>query len=424
MGSGWFASGRVAVTLAKQRCGAIVACALVALACAKEAGHSEHGNGSTAVAESAGVHEQGSTKGHVHGSAPASSRPTKTRAPHGYAPLVLNEDQAASAGLRTESVVERPFERDLRTTGVVALDETHTSHVHTKVRGWIESVTVDFVGKQVRAGAPLANLYSQEVFAAELEYLSILEQRSSITSPTGAFADVERDARAQVLAAAKRRLSLWDVPESEIARLERTREPRRTFTLQAPRSGVVVAKQALAGMFVDPSAELYVISDTKRLWVLADVYEQDVPSVKVGDSAKLWVEGLGQEELEAKVAFIPPTVDEATRTLRVRFDLPNPTGRIRPGAFVKVEMKLDLAPALAVPETAVLHAGTQDIVFVVHGLHIEPRVVVVGPLVGDFYPVREGLSAGERVAVGAQFLIDSESRLRATSAPAGSHAGH
>jgi Cu(I)/Ag(I) efflux system membrane fusion protein len=312
----------------------------------------------------------------------------------------------------------------LLTTGVVALDETRTSHVHTKVRGWIESVSADFVGKKVRAGGPLCTIYSQEVHAAELEYLSILEQVSARPAASGAFAEVEKTAGAQLLSAARRRLALWDVPESEIARLERTREPRRTFTLAAPRSGIIVAKQALAGMFVDPSAELYVVSDTSRLWVLSDVYEKDVPFVKVGDTAKLRIEGLGAHELEAKVAFIPPTVDEATRTLRVRFELSNQDGRIRPGAFATVEMKLDVGEALGVPETAVIHAGARDIVFVVHGDHVQPRAVVVGPLVGDRYPVREGLSAGESVAVSAQFLIDSESRLRATSQPGAPHAGH
>ena len=177
-------------------------------------------------------------------------------------------------------------------------------------------------------------------------------------------------------------------------------------------------------MFVDPTAELYVISDTSRLWVLSDIYEQDVPFVKVGTPARLRVEGLGAQELEAKVAFIPPTVDETSRTLRVRFELPNEEGRVRPGAFATVELGLDVGRALAVPETAVIHAGTQDIVFVVHGNHVQPRAVVTGSLVGDRYPVHEGLSAGEKVAVGAQFLIDSESRLRATSKPGGGHGGH
>lgn len=367
---------------------------------------------------------------HEQQAAPTAEVPTAhsahgaTAAPPGYAAFTLDSERAAAVGLKTATVAEQPFERHLRTTGVVALDETRTSHVHTKVRGWIENVNADFVGKKVRAGAPLCSLYSQEVYAAELEYLTLLDQISARPVGTGTFADAERNASNQLLAAGRRRLQLWDVPDAEIVRLERTREARRTFTLTAPRSGVIVAKQALAGMFVDPSAELYVVSDTSQLWVLSDVYEKDVPFVKVGETATLRIEGLGAQELEAKVAFMPPTVDEATRTLRVRFDLPNKDGRIRPGAFATVEMKLDLGKALAVPETAVIQAGAQDIVFVLHGTHVQPRSVVVGPLVGDQYPVREGLSAGETVAVGAQFLIDSESRLRATSAPGGPHGGH
>ncbi len=395
---------------------------LLALGCRdKGLAHTGHAEDQAPAAQSAAAHS-------AHELAPASSMAMPasgpSAVPSGYADFTLDPGKAANIGLKTATVAEQTFARTLRTTGVVALDETRTSHVHTKVRGWIESVSADFVGKKVRAGAPLCTIYSQEVYAAELEYLSILEQVRSRPAVSGTFADAEKKASQQLVTAGRRRLALWDVPEAEIARLERTREPRRTFTLAAPRSGIIVAKQALAGMFVDPSAELYVVSDASRLWALTDVYEKEVPFVKVGDPAKLRIEGLGAEELEAKVAFIPPTVDEATRTLRVRFDLPNKDGRIRPGAFATVEMKLGLGPALAVPESAVIHAGTEDIVFVIHGTHVQPRSVVVGPLVGDLYPVREGLSAGETVAVGAQFLIDSESRLRATSSPGGPHGGH
>lgn len=390
-----------------------LASVLFALSC-KDKGdpHSNH-----AAAAPSGVVP---TQEHAAHGAPSGS----AGVPPGYADFTLDPARAASIGLKTAQVSEQTFERVLRTTGVVALDETRTSHVHTKVRGWIETISADFVGKKVQKGALLCTIYSQEVHAAELEYLSILEQVGNRAPVSGSFGDADKKASEQLLAAARRRLAVWDVPEGEIARLERTREARRTFTLVAPRSGIIVAKQALAGMFVDPSAELYVVSDTSRLWVLSDIYEKEVPFVKVGDKAKLRIEGLGAKELEAQVAFIPPTIDEATRTLRVRFELPNADGSIRPGAFATVEMKLDLGTALGVPESAVIHAGTRDIVFVLHGNHVQPRAVVTGPLVGEKYPVREGLSAGETVAVGAQFLIDSESRLRATSTPGGAHVGH
>jgi Cu(I)/Ag(I) efflux system membrane fusion protein len=358
--------------------------------------------------------------GHVTGGDKASG----AGAPAGYAAFTLGSERARAVGLRIAPVEERSFSKNLRTTGVVVLDETRTSHVHAKVRGWVESMSVDFVGKSVAAGAPLCTIYSQEVLAAELEFLSILSQASNTATLSGPMVVAEKQAHDQLLSAARQRLALWDVPAAEVARLEATREPRRTFTLDAPRSGVVVAKQALAGMFVDPSLELYVISDIRRLWVLADLYEPDVPGVKVGDRATLRIEGVGGASVPAEVAFLPPTVEEATRTLEVRFNLDNKDGAIRPGAFATVEMQVDLGRSLAVPEAAVIHAGRQAIVFVALGERIEPRSVTLGPLVDGYYAAQTGVTAGESVAVGAQFLIDSESRLRATSGEGPSHAGH
>lgn len=358
------------------------------------------------------------------GHAPSTSAQQGAMRPTGYAPLTLDAAHAAALGLRTAAVEQRAFTRSLRTVGLVTLDETRTSHVHTKVRGFIEELNVDFVGKAVRAGAPLCSIYSQEVLAAELEFVSVLEQAGARASVPGSFAQAERAAQQNLLSAARRRLELWDVPRAEIERLESTREARRTFTLRAPRSGVVVAKQAIAGMYVDPALELYLISDIRKLWVLADIYESDLPFVQLGATARLDIEGLPGEPLDARVAFLPPTVEESTRTVKARFELDNREGKIRPGAFATAELELDLGQGLAVPEDAVIHAGAQSIVFVVDGNRIEPRGVVLGPAVGAMYRIERGLQQGEQVAVGAQFLIDSESRLRATSAPGGGHGAH
>jgi Cu(I)/Ag(I) efflux system membrane fusion protein len=203
-------------------------------------------------------------------------------------------------------------------------------------------------------------------------------------------------------------------------RLETTRQPKRTFMLKAPRSGVVVAKEAIQGMFVDPSVELYTISDLSHTWVLADVYEDDVPYVHVGDHAHLTIQGR-EGGFHAAVAFVPPTLDEATRTMKVRFELDNKDGSLRPGGFVSVALDVPLGRGLAVPESAVILTGTRALVFVVQGNRAEPREIKVGPLVGDHYRVDAGLAAGELVATGAQFLLDSESRLQASSAPRGGH---
>jgi Cu(I)/Ag(I) efflux system membrane fusion protein len=344
--------------------------------------------------------------------------------PAGYAAINVDPARAAAIGLATARVEQRAFRRSVRTTGIVALDETRTSHVHSKVRGWIESVTANFVGKSIKAGTPLCTVYSQEVYAAQLEFLSVLDRTPAKSEATGAFADAERSASQQLLAAARRRLSLWDVPDAQVARLEQTRHPERTFTLVAPRSGIVVSKQAIAGIFIDPGTELYVVSDVSHLWMLADVYAVDAPWLRPGAPASLRVEGLETEPMQATIGFLPPTIDEATRTLKVRFDLDNKAGRIRPGAFATVEMSVDLGSSLAIPESSVIHAGDRSIVFVVKGSEVEPRAVDLGPIADGYYRVLRGVESGEAVAVGAQFLIDSESRLRATSGPGAGHAGH
>ena len=345
-------------------------------------------------------------------------------APAGYTPVHLDADRAKTMGLATVAVEEQTFTKTLRTVGVVTLDETRSAHVHPKVRGWIDGIRVNYVGQPIHRGEVLCSIYSQDVYSAELEYLAITSSLSGRPAASGEFAQAEQAAQVKLREAAKRRLLLWDVPQSEVARLETTREPQKTFPLLAPRAGVVVAKQAIEGMYVDASLELYTVSDLSRVWVLADVYEADVPFVHLGDDATLHVEGQA-EPVTARIAFLSPTIDEATRTLKVRFELENKDQRFKPGAFVSTEMKLSIGKGLAIPEASVIRTGARAIVFVVRdhegGVQVEPHEVTLGPLVGDVYRVDAGVASGDRVATGAQFLLDSESRLRATSAPMGGH---
>lgn len=329
-------------------------------------------------------------------------------APPGYAAVMVDPVQAEAIGLASAPAEQRDLTRTVRTVGVVSFDETRTTHVHAKVRGWIDTIQANFVGRTVRAGQPLCSIYSQDVYAAEAELVGVLDRT------------LDRPKDDPLVAAARRRLALWDVPESELARLEASREPSRTFPLLAPRSGTIVAKTAIEGTFVEPSTELYTLSDLSRVWVLVDLYERDAPYVRVGDHAKLTIEGQGAAR-DATLAFLAPTIDESTRTLKARFVIDNRDGRLRPGAFVSAEMTLALGTGLTIPETAVIRTGTRSIVFVVHGNHIQPREVTLGPSSGELVRVESGLLAGDRVATGAQFLLDSESRLRASSAPGGGH---
>lgn len=380
------------------RSGALVAVALLATAFAVVA-YVRHRRGDATLPDEHASHRPPGAAEHVSGHT----------MPPGFAPVAIDPVQAGPMGLTTDVVAERDFRRTVRTVGIVTVDETRTAHVHARVRGWIEGFHVQYVGRAVKKGEPLVSLYSQEVYAAQLELASIA--RSPVKSP-------------ELLDAARKRLASWQVPRSLIDRVEKTGEPERTFPLLAPRAGVVVAKQAFDGLYIDPSLELYTISDLTRVWVLADIYESDVAQVTVGTAAKMTIEG-AREPVVAKVAFLHPTIDERTRTRKARFELANPGGGIMPGAFVTVELELAQARGLAVPESAVIRTGARSIVFVVHdGTHAEPREVKLGARVGDFYRVEAGLAAGDRVATGAQFLLDSESRLRATSGPESGHAGH
>lgn len=399
---------------------ALVLVAAFAASCSRSPAqtHEGHGTTSTTGSDLAAPATANGHEGHVMPAAPAAPVPS------GYAAVTIEPASASAIGLTATTVAERDFVRRLRTTGVVVVDETRTSHVHTKVRGWVDGIAVNFVGQRVNAGQVLCGIYSQEVYAAEIEYLALLGRVRPDALPRGEFAEQERRARDELMAAARRRLALWDVPKAEIERLESTREPRRTFPLTAPRSGIVVSKQVLDGTFVDPSTELYTISDLSRVWVLADIYEGDVSGVHVGNVARLEVEGAGAP-LDAKVAFVPPTIDEPTRTLKVRFELANDRRLLRPGAFANVTMDLALGRGLAIPETAVIRTGTRSIVFVVHdGKHVTPREVSLGPLVEGFYRVEGGVAVGDVVATGAQFLLDSETRLRASSGVGAGHGGH
>jgi membrane fusion protein, copper/silver efflux system len=327
--------------------------------------------------------------------------------PHGFAPVALDPMHAGAMGLTTAVVGERDFSRKVRTVGIVTVDETRTAHVHARVRGWIEGFHVQYVGKPVRKGEPLVSIYSQEVYAAQLELASLVT--SQVKSP-------------ELLDAARKRLALWEVPRSVIEKVEQTGEPQRTFPVLAPRGGTVIAKQAFEGQFIDPSIELYTISDLSRVWVLADIYDADVAQVRVGSTAKLTLDG-STRPLTAKVSFLNPTIDERTRTRKARFELTNAGGAVMPGAFVTVELDVVLDRGLAVAESAVIRTGERAIVFVVHGTHAEPREVKLGARVGDYFRIDGGLVAGEHVATGAQFLLDSESRLRA-SGGGGGHGGH
>ncbi len=285
-------------------------------------------------------------------------------------------------------------------------------------------IYVNFTGKTVRKGQPLFKIFSRDLLAAEQEYLSA--RTSLVSMPAGPLGESARAATRQVVDAARRRLELFDVPPSVLAQIERTGQAQRAITILSPQTGVVIEKQAVQGIAVTPMMHLFVVADLSRVWVVADVYERDLAQVKIGQQAKLIVDAFPGRALTGLVSFISPTLDELTRTVKVRFESPNPGLLLKPRMYATVELAVDLGEGIVVPSDAVIDTGERKIVFVAHaGGHFEPRALKLGIALDGAYQVLEGLKEGDAIAGQGQFLLDSESRIRgASSGGQPAHRGH
>ncbi|MEI6212218.1 MAG: efflux RND transporter periplasmic adaptor subunit [bacterium] len=304
-------------------------------------------------------------------------------------------------GLRTDVVTQGPLRRTIRTVATVEYDETSLAEVTTKFRGWIEKLHVSATGQQVHRGDPLFEIYSPELYSAQTEYLM------ASADSTGAFAGMK--------ASATTKLKYYDISDDQIATLEKTRRTTKTLRVDAPRDGIVVERSAVEGQMVEAGMRLYRIADLGLVWVVAQVFEQDVPFVRVGQEAQVSLSYLPDRKFRGRVTFIYPTVDEKTRTVRIRMEFHNPGYYLKPGMFATVELTTELAAlALLVPDTAVLRSGDRNTVFVaLGGGKFEPRAITLGPRSADNqYQVLSGLSEGERIVTSGQFLLDSESQLR------------
>jgi Cu(I)/Ag(I) efflux system membrane fusion protein len=302
-------------------------------------------------------------------------------------------------GVRTDTVTKGPLRRTIRTIGAIDYNETALADVTTKFRGWIENLYVDSTGKQVRKGEPLFDIYSPDLYSAQNEYVLALNQ----TSGGG------------MKVSARQKLRLFDISEDQIAELEKTRQPQRTLRVDAPIDGVVVEKMAVKGQMVDAGMKLYRLADLNIVWVQSQIYEQDLALLKLGQEAEVSLSYLPDRKFRGRVTYIYPTVDEKTRTARVRMEFHNPGFFLKPGMFATVELHAELEPeALLVPDTAVLRSGDKNTVFVaLENGKFEPRTVTLGPRgENDRYEVFSGLSEGERIVTSGQFLLDSESQLR------------
>jgi RND family efflux transporter MFP subunit len=328
----------------------------------------------------------------------------------GMAPVTLDSVGRRLAGIQTAVAVQAPLMRTVRTVGIVRPDESRLHHVHTKVAGYIEKLYANVTGQYVKLGDPVFELYSPELVASQEELLRAREAVQQLADSS--IPEVRRGA-ADLLLAARRRLQLFDVPDAIITEIEQEGTARRTIPIRAHGSGYVMAKMAVEGQQVEPGAELFTLADLSRVWVEADFYEYEARLVRVGQMATVTQPYDPTSHLTGRVAYIYPFVDPRSRTLKVRFEFGNRDLKLKPDMFVDVTLEVEAPRSIVVPESAVLDTGLRQIVFVetVPGRFV-PRQVQVGLKSDGRTEILSGLQAGEAVVVSANFLLDSESRLR------------
>ncbi len=324
----------------------------------------------------------------------------------------IDASTVQNIGLRTAVVERRDLQRTIRAVGRVAYDERRVAHVHTKVQGWVERLFVDYVGQEVRRGQPLLEIYSPELVATQ-EELVVAARYRDVTAKSP-FEDVVDGGQA-LFEATRRRMELWDVPARDIERLLRTGEIEKTLTLDAPTGGVVTELGVRAGMEVKPNENLYTIADLSRVWVLAEIYEFELPWIELGLEGEVELNSRPGERFAGRVTYVSPFLDPKTRTAQIRLELENPEGRLKPEMFGNATIRGSArAGVVAIPSDAVIRSGRRSLVVLsTGGGRFEPREVELGIDSGEGWTeVTRGLAPGEEIVVSSQFLIDSESRLR------------
>ena len=326
-------------------------------------------------------------------------------------PVQLTTERLQSIGVKFGVVARKTVQDEIRTTGTVAIDETRLSYVQTRISGHIEKVFADATYQYVHKSQPLFTLHSPELIAAEREYLLAKQNAKNLSHSTvpGVASGV-----ASLLESTKDRMGQWNIPQKEIDRLESTGEVVDDLEIDSPVSGYITERNALPNLMVQPDTRLYTVADLSVVWVLAQVFQNDLGRVRIGTPASLTVDSYPNRVLHGRVDFVYPDVDTTTRTTRVRLVFGNPKLTLTPGMYVNVNFQVPLGEQLVIPTSGVLQSGTRQIAFVDRGAgYLEPRDVQLGPRAGDGFVVMKGLKAGERIVTSANFLVDSESQLQA-----------
>lgn len=335
--------------------------------------------------------------------------------------VMISAERQRLIGLRTARVERRSLDRTIRTVGIVEYDERRVAHIHTKVTGWIESLQVDFTGELVEEGQQLLEIYSPELLSTQEEYLLALRARGTLGNSSFA---VVRESSESLLEATRRRLQLWDIPDQQIMALEEMGEPFKTLPIYSPIRGFVIHKTAYEGQHIDPHTELYTIADLREVWIIADIYEYELPLVEVGQRARVTLPYFPGESFEGRVDYIYPYMDAKTRTAKARLVFANPDWKLKPDMYANIVLTAVLGEGLVIPEDAVIDTGLRKVAFrALAGGHFQPVEIETGFKVGDMIQVLAGLEEGEEIVTGAAFLVDSESKLGSALRSMGSMPG-
>lgn len=317
--------------------------------------------------------------------------------------IVVDAARRQLIGLKTAPVVRKDVVAEIRAIGRVTYDETRLTDITLKYRGWLGKVFADYTGITVTKGKPLFTLYSPELLSAQEEFLESLRR-----------AGPQNGRQRTLLETTRRRLRLWNLTESQIARLAETRKPKEYMSVLSPVTGTVIEKHVVAGSAVEPGMRLYRVADLSRVWVEADLYESDIPLVQIGQTAKQTLAYLPGKTFTGRVSYLYPYLDATTRTGSIRIDVPNPNGTLKPNMYVNVALQIPLGTQLVVPEAAVIMAGKTNLVFVDRGSgRLQPQRLTLGRKGADGFVVLDGLEEGDIVVTSGNFLIASESKLKA-----------
>nr|WP_176454799.1 efflux RND transporter periplasmic adaptor subunit [Criblamydia sequanensis]CDR35273.1 Conserved putative secreted protein [Criblamydia sequanensis CRIB-18] len=333
--------------------------------------------------------------------------------PSGYAEVKIDPQRIQLFGVRTEKIISRELSKSVRAVGIVAADERLVKNIQTKFSGWIVDLYVNFTNQSVKKGEPLFSVYSPALLATQEEYL--IAKKGTKNQLKGTFGEEYSRTNQKLLESVKQRLELWDIPQEEIERLDRQGTPMRTLTIRSPIDGIVLQKNAFAGMNVEPGMNTFIVANLSHIWVLADIFEQDIASILIGQQATFIMNAFPGRVFEGQVDFINYVLDQTTRTTKVRLEFHNPEILMKPGMYGVVELTIPIGFVLALPEAAVIDTGTQKIVFIEKGPGLYmPVEVQLGAKGGEFYQVLKGLNENDLVVTSSQFLMDSESRIKAT----------